>query len=89
MFGIGVEVPGMYSCPVVEEHTPLALKLFGTPPVELPVHRAEKSPLSIAVVGTVNELAVACCRKRFHSSPTKKNSLSCRIGPPTKKPKSL
>src|SRR5882762_765608 len=89
LFAIGVAVPGTYSWPAGEEQTPLELKVLGTPFVEVPVQTAEKSPLSMAVVGTVKVAAVACWRRRFHSSPTKKKSLSLIMGPPTKNPKSL
>src|SRR5215472_9784378 len=48
-----------------------------------------KSPLLSAPFGMVRDLAPANCRMYFHSWPTKKNSLSRLIGPPTFHPKSL
>src|SRR5262249_56988595 len=48
-----------------------------------------KSPFLSALFGMVRDLAPANCRMYFHSWPTKKNSLSRLIGPPTFHPKSL
>ena len=41
-----------------------------------------KFPASLAELGTVTRDGCAFWRSRFHSSPTKKNSLSFLMGPP-------
>src|SRR6185369_17797907 len=55
----------------------------------LKARRALKLPANSADVGMVRFCGVADCRILFHSSPTKKNSLCLKIGPPTFHPKSL
>src|SRR5438045_5382792 len=45
--------------------------------------QSRKSPESSAVVGMVAVAAVVEVRTYFHCSPTKKNNLSCFMGPPS------
>src|SRR5438067_3484970 len=57
--------------------------LEGTLRLSVLYFQSRKSPESSAVVGRVALTGAAAERTYFHCSPTKKNSLSLLIGPPS------
>ena len=82
-------LPGQYSWLTTLPPTAWSLSRQ-TPVASNPFKQiAEKSPANCAVVGAVVRVGAVVWRMIFHSSPTKKNSLFFRMGPPRFQPKSL